>query len=360
FIEAAQKEGTRRSNGKVVLATVKGDVHDIGKNIVGVVLQCNNYDVVDLGVMVTAATILEAARRENADIIGLSGLITPSLDEMSYVAAEMDRQEFSVPLLIGGATTSKAHTAVKIAPNYRGPVIYVTDASRAVNTVSSLLSPTQHDAYVGDIRAEYDHIREDYLGRQDATDRYPIDQARALPAPVAWTGYTPPRPNVPGLTVVDVPLEQLLDRVDWTPFFQTWELQGTYPKILDDPVVGESARSVFHDAQEMLHRIIEERWLTARAVIGLWPANSVGDDIEVYEDDSRTRVAAVIHTLRQQTSKGRGRAENYALADFIAPKATGLADYLGGFAVTTGIGEAERVAAYEAQHDDYRSIMLKS
>ncbi len=360
YIEAAKKEGDNRAKGKIVMATVKGDVHDIGKNIVGVVLQCNNYDVVDLGVMVPAATILEAARRERADVIGLSGLITPSLDEMSYVAAEMERQEFSLPLLIGGATTSKAHTAVKIAPNYGGPVVYVADASRAVGVVSSLLSDTQREGYATSTRAEYDRIREDYLGRQEATDRYPIQEARALPAPVDWSDYQPPVPRVPGITTLDVPLTALMDRIDWTPFFQTWELSGTYPKILQDPVVGETARSLWADAQEMLHRLVEEQWLTARAVIGLWPANSVGDDIEVYTDEDRSEVLAVLHTLRQQTSRGRGRAENYALADFIAPRDSGLADYIGGFAVTAGIGEAERVAAYEADHDDYRSIMLKA
>ncbi len=351
----------QRPNGRIVMATVKGDVHDIGKNIVGVVLQCNNYEVIDLGVMVPAATILETARREHADAIGLSGLITPSLDEMCYVASEMQREGFTLPLLIGGATTSRTHTAVKIAPNYNGPVLYVQDASRAVGTVSSLLSDTQHDALVADTRAEYDRIREDHLGRQEQADRYPIAEARALPAPVTWESYTPPAPLAPGLTVFeDYPLAELVDRIDWTPFFQTWELSGTYPKILDDPNVGETARSLYADARAMLDQMIAERWVSARGVVGLWPANSVGDDIEVYTDDSRTQVAAVVHTLRQQTSRGRGRAENYALADFIAPKATGLPDYLGGFAVAAGFGEAERVAAFQAQHDDYRAILLRA
>ena len=361
FIEAAKKrDGDTRAKGKIVMATVKGDVHDIGKNIVGVVLQCNNYDVVDLGVMVPVASILEAARRENANIIGLSGLITPSLDEMAYVASEMQRQELSLPLLIGGATTSKAHTAVKIAPNYAGPVVYVPDASRAVGVVSNLLSDTQHEAFAATTRAEYDRVREDYLGRQQATDRYPIEEARALPAPIDWAGYAAPVPRQLGVQSTTVALDELLHRVDWTPFFQTWELSGSFPKILDDPVVGETARSVYEDAQEMLRRIVEERWLTARAVTGLWPANSVGDDIEVYTDDSRTQVLTTVHSLRQQTSRGRGRAQNYALSDFIAPRETGIPDYIGGFAVTTGIGEAERVAQFEAEHDDYRSIMLKS
>ena len=360
YIEAAQAEGTRRTNGKIVLATVKGDVHDIGKNIVGVVLQCNNYDIVDLGVMVPAAVILEAARREHADVIGLSGLITPSLDEMAYVASEMAREGFELPLLIGGATTSKAHTAVKIAPNYGQPVVYVPDASRAVGAVSSLLSATEHDGYAASIRAEYEAIRDAFYDRQDMADRYRIDEARALPAPVAWEGYTPPAPQHLGLTATTVPLEELLERIDWTPFFQAWELSGSYPKIFDDPTVGESARNVFADAQEMLKQIVAEQWLTARAVVGLWPANSVGDDIEVYTDESRTEVLRVVHTLRQQTSRARGRAENYALSDFVAPKDSGLRDYLGGFVVTTGIGEAERIAAFEADHDDYRSIMLKA
>ena len=359
YIEAAQAEGTRRTNGKVVLATVKGDVHDIGKNIVGVVLQCNNYDIVDLGVMVPAAVILEAAQREHADVIGLSGLITPSLDEMAYVATEMARQGFELPLLIGGATTSKAHTAVKIAPNYPQPVVYVPDASRAVGTVSSLLSATEHDGYVASVRAEYNAIRDAFYDRQDTADRYPIDEARALPAPVAWDEYVPTPPRQLGVTTTDVPLDELLDRIDWTPFFQAWELAGTYPKLLNDLTVGESARSLFADAQEMLERLVAERWLTARAVVGLWPANAVGDDIEVYADESRTETIAVIHTLRQQTSRARGRAENFALADFIAPRSSGVPDYIGGFAVTTGIGEAERIAAYEADQDDYRSIMLK-
>ncbi len=362
IVEANRAGGTvQRPNGKIVMATVKGDVHDIGKNIVGVVLQCNNYEVIDLGVMVPAATILETARREGADAIGLSGLITPSLDEMCYVASEMERQEFTLPLLIGGATTSRTHTAVKIAPNYNGPVLYVQDASRAVGTVSALLSASQGAALVAETRAEYDRIREEHLGREERADRYPIDEARRLPAPVRWDGYTPPAPATPGVTVFeDYPLADLIERIDWTPFFQTWELAGTFPKILNDPVVGEAARNLYNDAQSMLGQMIAERWVTARGVIGLWPANSVGDDIEVYTDESRTQVAAVIHTLRQQTSMGRGRAENFALADFVAPKASGLRDYFGGFAVSAGFGEAERVAAFQAEHDDYRAILLRA
>ena len=361
YIEALKAEGASRSNGKIVLATVKGDVHDIGKNIVGVVLQCNNYEVIDLGVMVPAARIIETARREGADVIGLSGLITPSLEEMAYFASEIEREGFTTPLLIGGATTSRAHTAVKIAPNYHGAVVYVADASRAVGVVSHLLSETQRDAFTAGVRAEYDAIRTAHLDRQDAADRYPIAEARAHPAPVEWGGYTPPRPNVPGITVFeDYSLAELVEYIDWTPLFQTWELQGTYPKILDDATVGETARSVFSDAQEMLRRIVDERWLRARGVIGLWPANAVGDDIEVYTGDDRREVRAVVHTLRQQTGRGRGRAENFALADYIAPRSSEVQDWLGGFAVTAGIGVEERAAAFEAAHDDYSSIMLKA
>ena len=361
FIEALKAEGASRSNGKIVLATVKGDVHDIGKNIVGVVLQCNNYEVIDLGVMVPAARIIDTAIKEKADVIGLSGLITPSLEEMAYFAAEIERLGFTTPLLIGGATTSRAHTAVKIAPNYSGAVVYVPDASRAVGVVSRLLSDTQRDEFAAEVRAEYDAIRTAHQDRQDAADRYPIVEARAHPAPVEWEGYVPPRPLVPGITVFeDYPLEELVPYMDWTPFFQTWELQGTFPKILDDPVVGESARSVYHDAQEMLHRLVRERWLRARGVIGLWPANAIGDDIEVYTNDDRREVRATVHTLRQQTGRSRGRAENAALADYIAARSSEVPDWLGGFAVTAGAGIEERVAAFEAAHDDYSSIMLKS
>ena len=354
--------GQRQAAGKVLMATVKGDVHDIGKNIVGVVLQCNNYEVIDLGVMVPAARIIATALEENVDIIGLSGLITPSLEEMAYFASEIERQGFTKPLLIGGATTSRAHTAVKIAPNYSGPVVYVQDASRAVGVVSQLLSETQHDGFVHDTRVEYDTIRNAHQSRTDAADRYPIDEARAHPAPIKWDGdYTPPRPIAPGITVLDdYPLEELAAYIDWTPFFQTWELQGTYPKILDDPLVGESARGVYEDAQRMLRSMIDEHWVTARGVVGLWSANAVGDDIEVYADDERREVRAVVHTLRQQTGRDRGRAENYALSDYIAPRASETADWLGGFAVTAGIGVEERVAIFEADHDDYSSIMVKA
>ncbi len=361
FINALKGEGGNRTNGKIVMATVKGDVHDIGKNIVGVVLACNNYEVIDLGVMVPAQRILDTAIEVGADVIGLSGLITPSLEEMAYVASEMERQGFTRPLLIGGATTSRAHTAVKIAPHYSGPLVYVPDASRAVSVVSRLLSETQSAAYAAEVRVEYNTVRTEYLSRQEVADRTPIEEARAHPAPVRWEGYTPPRPHRLGLTVFeDYPLAELVARIDWTPFFQTWELAGPYPKILDDPTVGPSARPLFEDAQRMLKQIVDEHWLTARGVAGLWPANTAGDDIEVYEDDTRGRVLATVHTLRQQTPRSRGRAENAALADYIVPKASGVADYLGGFAVTAGIGVEERAKAFEAQHDDYSAIMLKA
>ena len=361
YIEALRAEGARSSNGRIVLATVKGDVHDIGKNIVGIVLQCNNYEVIDLGVMVPAQRILDTAREVEADVIGLSGLITPSLEEMAYVANEMERQGFRLPLLIGGATTSRAHTAVKIAPNYSGPLVYVPDASRAVSVVATLLSEAHFEAFAAATRAEYDGIREEHLSREGAANRFPIAEARAHPAPVRWEGYTPPPPQSPGLTVYrDYPMADLVEWIDWTPFFQAWEIVGTFPKLLDDPKVGETARALYEDAQAMLRRIVDERWLRASAVAGLWPASRVGDDIEVYTDESRTTVAATIHTLRQQTSRDRGRAENYALADFVAAKESGVPDYLGGFAVTAGHGLDERVAAYKAANDDYSAIILEA
>ncbi len=361
YIEALRAEGARSSNGRIVLATVKGDVHDIGKNIVGIVLQCNNYEVIDLGVMVPAQRILDTAREVEADVIGLSGLITPSLEEMAYVASEMERQGFRLPLLIGGATTSRAHTAVKIAPNYSGPLVYVPDASRAVSVVSTLLSEAHFEAFAAATRAEYDGIREEHLSREGAANRFPIAEARAHPAPVRWEGYTPPPPQSPGLTMYrDYPMADLVEWIDWTPFFQAWEIAGTFPKLLDDPKVGETARALYEDAQAMLRRIVDERWLRASAVAGLWPASRVGDDIEVYTDESRTTVAATIHTLRQQTSRDRGRAENYALADFVAAKESGVPDYLGGFAVTAGHGLDERVAAYKAANDDYSAIILEA
>jgi 5-methyltetrahydrofolate--homocysteine methyltransferase len=361
FIEAEKKRtGVSKSNGKIVLATVKGDVHDIGKNIVGVVLQCNNYDVIDLGVMVPTAKIMETARNEGVDIIGLSGLITPSLEEMVVFAGELQRAKLNLPLLIGGATTSLIHTAVRIEPEYDGPVVYVKDASRAVGVMSQLLSETARDPFVDGVRAEYKEMRERYLARRETVARHSIERARELKAAIDWGEYEPPEPATPQVTVFDdYPLDELVERIDWKPFFQTWELSGSFPQILDDPVVGEAAREVYEDAQRMLAQLVEERWLQARAVVGFWPANSDGDDIELYSDDSRETVLATAHTLRQQINSEHKR-ENFALADFIAPRDSGVADYLGGFAVTSGIGLEERVAQFQAEHDDYQSIMLKA
>ena len=362
YIEA-EKAATgqaAKAKGKIIMATVKGDVHDIGKNIVGVVLQCNNYDVVDLGVMVPAARILQAAIDEKADIIGLSGLITPSLEEMSHVAKEMERLGMKLPLLIGGATTSPAHTAVKIEPHYTGPVIYVKDASRAVGVCSNLLSDDLRDAYVQGIADEYVAIRERHQNRSNETKRLPLAEARANAFKPDWAAYVPPAPTFIGLKAFhDYPLAEIAERIDWTPFFQAWELHGRHPKILTDAVVGEEAKKLFADAQAMLARIIEEKWLEARAVIGLFPANSVGDDIEIYTDESRSKVAMTYHTLRQQAEKSPGKP-NLALADFVAPKESGVKDYLGAFAVTAGIGIDARVAEYERNHDDYSAIMLKA
>ena len=360
YIEAEKTEETK-AKGKIVMATVKGDVHDIGKNIVGVVLQCNNYDVVDLGVMVSAEKILQTAKAEKADIIGLSGLITPSLDEMVYVAKEMQRQGFDLPLLIGGATTSKAHTAVKIEPGYEHPVIYVADASRAVGVAGKLLSPTLKPSYVAEIRAEYDQVRERNARRRPKAADLSYAEARERKLPIDWAGYTPPRPAITGLEVFDsYDIEELIERIDWTPFFMSWELAGKYPKILDDKVVGEAARSLFADAQEMLRKLIAEKHIQARGVIGLWPANSVDDDvIEVYADESRTQVVERLHHIRQQTTKNRDGV-CYSLADFVAPKASGKPDWIGGFAVTTGHGVEALAERYKAAGDDYSAIMVQA
>jgi 5-methyltetrahydrofolate--homocysteine methyltransferase len=354
----------RRTKGKIVMATVKGDVHDIGKNIVGVVLQCNNYDVVDLGVMVPSATILETARREHADLIGLSGLITPSLEEMSFVASEMKREGFAVPLLIGGATTSRVHTAVKIDPCYDGPVVHVVDASRAVGVASALLSDGARDGFLAGVRAEYDELRARRSERQSVVRRQSIADARANKLVLDWTSMPVPTPTFSGVrTFDDVPLADLMPRIDWSPFFQTWELAGYYPSILDDPVVGESARSLFADARAMLRRIVDERWLHARAVVGFFPANSDGvDDIRIWSSDRRSGECAplaVVHTIRQQMVKNDG-APNLALADFVAPDGSGVDDWIGFFAVTTGIGLEERVAQFNACQDDYSAILLKA
>ena len=365
FIEAEkllQPAEAQKNKGKILLATVKGDVHDIGKNIVGVVLQCNNYDVIDMGVMVPGAKILEMARAQNVDIIGLSGLITPSLEEMAFLAGEMQREGFTIPLLIGGATTSRAHTAVKIETQYSGPVVYVQDASRAVGVASALLSDDGRDAFVAGVRAEYDAIRVHRAASGKATRLVPLADARANRLTIDWNASPPPVPNRPGVTVFDRwPLEDLVPRIDWTPFFQTWELAGHYPDILQDPVVGETARSLWKDAQAMLSAIVSEQWLTARAVTGLFPAAAVGDDIALWSTEAERGgvPAAMIYSIRQQMAKGDGRP-NMALADFVAPASSGVRDWVGAFAVTTGHGIDERVAAFEATHDDYNAILLKA
>jgi 5-methyltetrahydrofolate--homocysteine methyltransferase len=358
YIEAEkERNADTRAKGKVLMATVKGDVHDIGKNIVGVVLQCNNYEVIDLGVMVPCAKILEAARAHNVDIIGLSGLITPSLEEMSFVASEMQREGFTIPLLIGGATTSKVHTAVKIEQNYKGPVVHVLDASRAVGVASNLLSDTARDHFVADTRTEYEELRVRRAERQRDVKRQSIEAARANRIAIDLT-VPVPTPTFTGVrTITNFPLEELVPRIDWTPFFQTWELAGHYPAILDDPIVGEAARNLWKDAQEMLKKIVSEKWLEARAVIGFWPANSDGnEDITLFADGAPL---ATVHTIRQQMVKNDGRP-NLALADFIAPLSSNVHDWLGGFAVTTGIGLDAKVAEFEAAHDDYNSILVKA
>ncbi|RMG96229.1 MAG: methionine synthase [Chloroflexi bacterium] len=362
YLEAEKIERglQNQSHGKILLATVKGDVHDIGKNIVGVVLQCNGYEVIDLGVMVPAAKILETALTEKVDVIGLSGLITPSLEEMRHVAREMEREGFTIPLLIGGATTSKIHTAVKIAPEYSGPVIHVTDASRAVGIVSALLSETQKDALLADVRAEYEAIRQQHAGRRARSRLASLSEARRNHFRTNWHSYRPPVPTLPGLHTFDAyDLNILRQYIDWTPFFQAWELSGKFPHILQDATVGETATRLYQDAQTMLDDIIRENWLTARGVIGLFPANSVGDDVEIYADEARQSVITAVHFLRQQMQKPPGRP-NYCLADYIAPKETGIPDYLGLFVVTAGIGLPEKVAEFEDNHDDYHAILLKA
>jgi len=362
FMEAEKEAGTRReSAGRIVMATVKGDVHDIGKNIVGVVLQCNGYEVEDLGVMVPVARILETAREMKADVIGLSGLITPSLDEMCHVAAEMEREGFDIPLLIGGATTSRVHTAVKIHPNYsRGQTVYVTDASRAVGVVANLLSKEQRVAYIADVQKEYARITAAHEGERGPQRRLTIGQARARGSKPDWDAYTPVRPRFLGpRAFVGYDLGELVPFIDWTPFFQTWEMKGRYPAILDDPKAGAAARALFDDAQAMLKRIVAETWVTANAVIGFWPANAQGDDIVLYTDESRASRLEVLHTLRQQVSRERD-TPNLALADFVAPKESGKPDYVGGFAVTTGIGEDAIAARFKDDKDDYSAILLSA
>ena len=359
YIEAEKSEDDEPA-GRVLIATVKGDVHDIGKNIVSVILQCNNFEVHDAGVMCPTETILQKAKEVNADMIGLSGLITPSLDEMIGVAQEMERQGFQIPLLIGGATTSRVHTAVKIAPNYSGPSIYVKDASRAVGVAAKLVSDSQAEPYKAELAAEYQQVREQHEARQKKTKWVSYEQAKANATPLDWSGYEPKRPEQPGVHVLDdYPLEELVERIDWTPFFAAWQMRGQYPKILEDEKQGEEARKLFDDAQAMLQRIVDEKWLTARAVFGLFPANAVGDDTELYADDSREQVLTTLRHLRQQTEKPEGKPHQ-SLADFIAPKDSGIADYMGAFAVTTGIGIDEHIQAFEERGDDYSSIMLKA
>ena len=349
------------SAGKILLATVKGDVHDIGKNIVGVVLQCNNYDVIDLGVMVPAQKILDTARERKVDIIGLSGLITPSLDEMCHVAAEMEREGFDLPLLIGGATTSRVHTAVKISPNYhKSQAIYVTDASRAVGVVSSLMSPEGRPKAIAKVREEYARMADSYARGQAEKARTSIADARDNRLKLDWAVYTPPKPTFLGTRAFKAyDLAELARYIDWTPFFHAWELKGTFPRILDDDKYGEAARNLYDDARAMLKQLIDEKWLTANGAVGFWSANSLGDDIELYADDRRTKRIAVLHTLRQQMARDGSRA-NLALADFVAPKETGFADYVGSFAVTAGIGEEEVARRFERANDDYSKIMIKA
>jgi 5-methyltetrahydrofolate--homocysteine methyltransferase len=355
FMEAEKAGKPREQAGRILMATVKGDVHDIGKNIVGVVLQCNNYEVIDLGVMVPADRILDAAKEHKVDIIGLSGLITPSLDEMVFVAREMERRGFDIPLLIGGATTSRTHTAVKIEPGYRkGSTTYVVDASRAVGVVSGLLSKTERARNEAATRDEYIRIREQYARGQEVKARTSIADARKNPVVIDWSAPRPAAPSFTGVQAFEAwDLADLADHIDWTPFFASWELIGRYPLILDDEIVGEAARDLFKDARAMLKRIVEEKWFTAKGVVGFWPANAVGDDIVVFEDEARTSEVARFHTLRQQIAKSNGKP-NAALSDFVSP--TGQ-DWIGAFAVTTGHGELEASKRFKDAGDDYSAIM---
>ena len=359
FLEA-EKKGGQRAEARIVLATVKGDVHDIGKNIVGVVLACNNYEVIDLGVMVPSDRILKTARERGADIVGLSGLITPSLEEMVHVAREMQREGFEVPLLIGGATTSRAHTAVKIAPGYGPPVVHVLDASRAVGVVSQLKSAELRGAFAAENRREQERLRREHQARRSEKPLLSLQEARRRRTKIDWASYAPPRPSFTGARVLDpVPLEEVVPFIDWSPFFHTWELKGTYPRIFENPEWGARARELFEDAQRLLRRIVDERLLVARAVYGFFPANAVGDDIEVYPDESRQGPLGTLHTLRQQADKGEEEPDQ-ALADFVAPRETGLTDYLGAFAVTSGHRIEVLLERFERDHDDYGAIMTKA
>jgi 5-methyltetrahydrofolate--homocysteine methyltransferase len=359
YIEAA-RGGVSRSQGKVVLATVKGDVHDIGKNIVGVVLQCNNFEVIDLGVMVPADKILDVAEREQANLVGLSGLITPSLDEMVHVAREMKRRGMVQPLLIGGATTSPAHTSVKIAPQRAEPVVYVKDASRSVGVCQNLLSDTARKPFIEEVAREHERRREQHAAKSVKLPELTIAAARANRRSIDWSAWQPTRPRQLGVqTFRDYPLDRLLEFIDWMPFFNAWEFAGRFPDILTDPVVGEAASNLYADARRMLKKLLAERWLRANAVVGFWPANAVGDDIEVYADESRSQVIATLHHLRQQKGKAAGQPHE-CLADYVAPRDSGKLDYVGAFAVTAGQGIDPVVARFEADHDDYSAIMLKA
>ena len=358
FMEA-EKTAASKPQARIVMATVKGDVHDIGKNIVGVVLQCNNYEVIDLGVMVPAAKILETARSVKADLIGLSGLITPSLDEMVHVAQEMEREAFRVPLLIGGATTSRAHTAIKIAPHYRSSTVHVLDASRAVGVVSKLVNPGSSASFDQETRKDYERLRAEHAAKADRKNLLPLAEARKNAPPFDWKNYSAPSPEFTGTRTIEPELEVLAKYIDWSPFFHTWELRGRYPAILEDPVVGKQARELFDDAQQLLRQIIAEQLLVARGVIGLWPAHAVGDDVELFNDSSKSAPLATLHFLRQQMRKP-AEQRNHCLADYIAPKDSGVRDFIGGFAVTAGIGADEAAKKFSAAHDDYSAIMLKA
>ncbi|OJX50895.1 MAG: methionine synthase [Flavobacterium sp. 38-13] len=357
YIEA-EKDGSSSSAGKVLMATVKGDVHDIGKNIVAVVLACNNYEIIDLGVMVPPEKIIQTAIEEKVDIIGLSGLITPSLDEMVYLAKQMDRQNVKIPIMIGGATTSRAHTAVKIAPEYRETVVHVNDASRAVTVAGNLINKNTNQEYFKSLRMEYDELREGYLSRSRDKNFLSIDEARKNKLQLDWTNFTPVKPNTIGTKVIDVKLGELVDYIDWTPFFRTWDLHGKFPEILKDEIVGEQAKVLFADAQEMLRQIIQENWLESKGVYGIFPANQINDD-DIELRDENGKLLQTFLTLRQQSAKTKG-APNIALSDFIAPKDSGITDYMGAFCVTTGFGVDEKAAEFEKNLDDYNSIMVKA
>ena len=364
YIEAEKEESGaaagKDTNGTIIMATVKGDVHDIGKNIVGVVLQCNNFEVIDLGVMVPAQKILDAAKEHDADIIGLSGLITPSLDEMVNFAVEMERQGLEIPLLIGGATTSRAHTAVKVSPRRSGPVVWVKDASRSVPVAAALLDDKQRPALLEATEKDYASLRERHAQKSERP-MLTLEKARANRTPIEWDGYTPPVP-AQGLGVrefLDYDVAELREYIDWQPFFNAWEMKGRFPDILNNPVSGETARKLYDDAQEMLDSLIKEKWLTANGVIGFFPANAVGDDFEVYTDETRTEVLTKLYNLRQQ-GEHRDGIPNRSLGDYVAPKDTGLADYVGAFAVTTGLGSADKIAEFKAANDDYNAILLES